>query len=453
MTAEFLVTVLSRWIGFAALVTLVGGLVLEVVVLPREPSESVAVRGRLGRLGTICLVVLIVTTGVELVARARTMAGGDLTAAIFAIPLVLTRTHFGAIWIGRFTVLALALGIACLRSRAARAGSLVLALAVTLTASLTGHAADWGDFTPSVAVDWVHVMAVSAWTGGLLGLALCVLGPARDWPVALLGQAMRRFSRLAGICLLAVMVTGGYNIWIDLGGVSALWTSAYGRVLAVKLLLFLGLAWWGAVTRYTVVSRLGGRAGGLGARFFRLGRLAIAGPARGTRQAPSSRLRAYVAREAALVLLVLACTAVLVDSAPARHAGHVQHHVTAGPGPFLVTMEALHESGGVPPGWIFVPPAGDAGRGREVFLRLGCYACHRIKGETAPPSSGSGPDLTGVGHHHPAGYLLESILNPNAVVVQGPGYTGPDGKSIMPDFRAQLSVSDLIDLVAYLRSL
>ncbi len=452
MTAQFLLATMGRWIGFAALATLVGGLVLEVAILPREPSESGAVRGRLGRLGTICLVVLIVTTGVELVARARTMAGGDLTAAISAIPLVLTRTHFGAIWIGRFTVLAVALGIAGLRSRAARAGSLVLALAVTLTASLTGHAADWGDFTPSIAIDWVHVMAVSAWTGGLLGLALCVLGPARDWPVALLGQAMRRFSRLAGICLLAVVVTGGYNIWIDLGGVSALWTSAYGRVLAVKLLLFLGLAWWGAVTRYTVVSRLGGRPG-LGGRFFRLGRLAIAGPERGARQAPSSRLRAYVVREAVLVLLVLGCTAMLVDSTPARHADHVQHQVMAEPGPFLVTMDALHESGGLPSGWIFAPPAGDGRRGREVFIRLGCYACHRIKGETLPPSSGPGPDLTGVGRHHPAGYLLESILNPNAVVVQGPGYTGLDGTSIMPDFRAQLSVSDLIDLVAYLKGL
>ena len=63
-----------------------------------------------------------------------------------------------------------------------------------------------------------------------------------------------------------------------------------------------------------------------------------------------------------------------------------------------------------------------------------------------------GPDLTGVGEHHPAGYILESILNPNAVIVDGRGYTGPDGKSIMPDYQAQLSVTDLIDLVAYLKT-
>jgi hypothetical protein len=58
-----------------------------------------------------------------------------------------------------------------------------------------------------------------------------------------------------------------------------------------------------------------------------------------------------------------------------------------------------------------------------------------------------------MGEHHPAGYLAESILNPNAVIVEGPGYTGPDGRSTMPDYREHLSLADFIDLVAYLKSL
>jgi putative copper resistance protein D len=454
MTAQFLIAVLNGWIDFTALAALVGGLVLEVIILPPEPSRGGAARRRLRGLEATCLVVLVLTTGIELLVRARTMAGDGLAAAISAVPLVLTRTHFGAIWMGRFAVLALALALAGLGSRAARAGSLTLAVAVTLTTSLTGHAADRGDLTPGVAIDWIHVMTVSAWAGGLLCLALCVLGPARAWPGALLGQVARRFSRLAGLCLLAVVVTGSYNAWTELREVSDLWTTAYGRLLATKLLLFLGLAWWGAVNRYTVVSRLGGgRAAGPGERLFRLGRLALRGPARGPRPGPSARLRTYVVREAVLVLLVLACTAALVDSTPARHAGQEEHRMTEERGPFRVTMEQLHESGGVPPGWVFVPPAGDATRGREVFLRLGCPGCHGVTGETLTSPSRPGPDLAGVGHHHPPGYLLESILNPDAVIVLGPGHTRPDGTSIMPDLRAQLSASDLVDLVAYLETL
>jgi mono/diheme cytochrome c family protein len=36
--------------------------------------------------------------------------------------------------------------------------------------------------------------------------------------------------------------------------------------------------------------------------------------------------------------------------------------------------------------------------------------------------------------------------------VAGLGYTGPDGRSTMPDYRERLSVADLEDLVAYLEA-
>lgn len=90
-------------------------------------------------------------------------------------------------------------------------------------------------------------------------------------------------------------------------------------------------------------------------------------------------------------------------------------------------------------------------------MMLECYKCHEIKGEhfpDAPKQPGdTGPELTGMGGHHPAEYLAESILNPNAVIVAEPGYTGPDGLSIMPDYRESLTVAELIELVAYLKSL
>jgi hypothetical protein len=58
-----------------------------------------------------------------------------------------------------------------------------------------------------------------------------------------------------------------------------------------------------------------------------------------------------------------------------------------------------------------------------------------------------------MGGMHPAEYFAESILNPNAVIITAPGFTGPDGLSIMPDFRDSLTLAETIDLVAYIRSL
>ena len=76
----------------------------------------------------------------------------------------------------------------------------------------------------------------------------------------------------------------------------------------------------------------------------------------------------------------------------------------------------------------------------------------RVNGSGFPVRAEGWRRARSAGGHHPAGYLLESIINPNAVVVEGRGYTGPDGKSIMPDYPGRLSVSELIDLVAYLKS-
>lgn len=127
-------------------------------------------------------------------------------------------------------------------------------------------------------------------------------------------------------------------------------------------------------------------------------------------------------------------------------------------GPVRISSEELHQHGGVPPGWRFTFPEGDPRAGLAVFVKLECYQCHTIQGEQFPqsptqPGALAGPELTGMGSHHPAEYFAESILNPNAVIVTEPGYTGADGFSIMPDFRESLTVPELIDLVAYLKSL
>ena len=128
----------------------------------------------------------------------------------------------------------------------------------------------------------------------------------------------------------------------------------------------------------------------------------------------------------------------------------------AGPG-VRVDKEELHRAGGVPPGWRFAWPTGDPNKGREAFAKVECYQCHEVKGESFPPVAPDptrrGPALTGMGRHHPAEYFAESILNPNAVILTGPGHIGPDGLSIMPDFRDSLTLAEAIDLVAYVRSL
>ena len=161
-------------------------------------------------------------------------------------------------------------------------------------------------------------------------------------------------------------------------------------------------------------------------------------------------------------LLATVGLAAIASSAAAQ--GQTQHTERdkgkgrpAPPATIRITMDELHAQGGVPRGWKFLMPAGDAAEGRKVFAAMECFACHDVKGEDFRRDSktpqGAGPELTGMGSRHPAEYLAESILNPNRVIVLGPGYTGADGLSKMPGYADSMTLKQLIDLVAYLKSL
>ncbi|MFC9994507.1 CopD family protein [Nocardia sp. NPDC127526] len=87
----------------------------------------------------------------------------------------------------------------------------------------------------------VHALAASAWFGLLLALALTVRTRG-EWAVLL-----PRYSAWALPLAAAVALTGVLNGLIRVGGLTALATTGYGRILLAKTLLLavlLGLGWW-----------------------------------------------------------------------------------------------------------------------------------------------------------------------------------------------------------------
>ncbi len=195
-----------------------------------------------------------------------------------------------------------------------------------MTTTLTGHAGDWGDVTVSAVVDWAHLLAASIWTGGLMGLTLAMPAIRPQWSAALLASVVRRFSAVAGVCLLLIAISGAYTTWRQLGPFSTLWTTLYGRVLLLKLLLVLALVSLGAANRYGVLPHLdrASRAPSLGARFVQRVRLRLHRPSRIANLDRSVRLSRNIEREALIGLAVFGCTALLGEFTPARHAGHTR---------------------------------------------------------------------------------------------------------------------------------
>ncbi len=110
------------------------------------------------------------------------------------------------------------------------------------------------------------------------------------------------------------------------------------------------------------------------------------------------------------------------------------------------------------------PMRGDAARGATLYARLPCGSCHDVEhpwpGGDICPNLGNiateaarivrRPDYHGRAKDA-AGYLRESILDPNAYIVPGPSYRQADGQSVMPKtFGDTLSAAELDDLVAFL---
>jgi copper transport protein len=128
---------------------------------------------------------------------------------------------------------------------------------------LVGHAAGPSPLrSVNLLVQWLHLLAVGAWIGGLVWLLAGLRGRERPEQLA----AAVRFSRLAAPVLGLVAVTGLSRALHLAGGWRGLLDSGYGRLLDLKVALFLGLVALGALNRFRVVPSLAGgvrRLGGL----------------------------------------------------------------------------------------------------------------------------------------------------------------------------------------------
>jgi nitric oxide reductase subunit C len=81
--------------------------------------------------------------------------------------------------------------------------------------------------------------------------------------------------------------------------------------------------------------------------------------------------------------------------------------------------------------------------GGDICPNLGNIALEAERIVRSPEYRGKAKDA--------AGYIRESIVDPNAYIVPGANYRTANGHSVMPaSFAATLSRSDLDDLVAFL---
>lgn len=292
----------------------------------------------LWRLLGACIAALVLSSAVLLLARTVEMSGLPITAILPIVPRVLFKTHYGKIWLVRVVAIAV-LCIGWWRGRR-HLDSLVISVfmigagpLIGMARSAAGHAADAGDLSIPELMDWLHLMAVSVWGGGLIVLSTVVLPAVLKLPERrqmLVTDIALRFSALAGIAIGTIIATATYNAWLQVRSFHALWETPYGQLVIVKILLLFALVILGASNRYISIPLLQQLTGRplVGQRSHRgLVSFSFLNPFR--HKPELVRVTRWFMQkvwvEAVLFVMVLICTAMLLHETPARHLYHTWH--------------------------------------------------------------------------------------------------------------------------------
>jgi copper transport protein len=287
-----------------ALILLGAGATL-VLALALE-SAAPALQRRLRRLAGVLVLGLVPVAACELVVQGAAAGGFTIGEALdWDVVSAVADTRFGEATIVRAwlaVVLAVFLLVPRARSRAVSVVQVALALALIATPVVSGHSSVSG--AVSVVADYAHVLAASAWTGGLAFVVLAlVLARADRWPLA--ARCVPRFSTLAVGSVGVLVVAGAINGYVLVGSWSGLFETEYGLLLVAKVLLVLPLLALGAYNNRFAVPRLRAHVGSaLEQRRF----LQTAGT------------------ELAIMTAIVGVTAVLVNAPPAKSESEMQMH-------------------------------------------------------------------------------------------------------------------------------
>jgi copper transport protein len=287
----------ARWISYAG-VALLGGSWLLLTIW--RPGRADSRARRLVALGWLLAVVGAIG---EVLLQGPYVAGAPVSEA-FTWSLLDNTLHTGyGLW---HSTRLLLLGVLAVAWRGRRDTERVdwleeltwlLLGGVVITFSVIGHAQTTPPLWLSISADALHVAAMAVWAGGLAMLLFAVMPRRATDEVR---EILPVFSRVALGCVTVLGATGLYAAFRGVGELRALFSTEYGLLVTLKVLLF------------TVLVALG--------YFGRRGVRRLSGGDGSESVANFERVRRVVLVEVALVTVVLIATAVLVGQPRGREA-------------------------------------------------------------------------------------------------------------------------------------
>jgi copper resistance protein D len=257
--------VAARAVHFAALALLLGAPSFRLAVSPHGPATGWPG----GRRIELAAAAMVLVSALGWFAGVAASMAGSWTDALAPdmLRVVAFDTRFGRLWIARLAAMVATLAFAAWpRPTLGKDVALVL-LASAIAASLvgTGHGtAGEGTLGPFHAVaDVIHLLCAMGWVGGLVCLAQVLRRATRG---SITGEdlrlVLRRFSHIGYWLVTLLLISGCVNALVLVRRPDSLITSAYGRVLLVKLVLVLIMVALAAYNRVVLTARVSPTTGG-----------------------------------------------------------------------------------------------------------------------------------------------------------------------------------------------
>jgi putative copper export protein len=254
----------ARWIGYLGVMGLVGAATFQAIVhlrvAPGFPGARDPLLRRVRAAAFLAALFLVAALLLKLLGQLYSFVdpGEPLTREIFN--LVVFESGWGHGWLTQAVVAGLTfLLVLLLRS----SWSLVpLALATVLVAPLTGHGSEnpWGT-TVGPLIHAIHQLGGGVWIGTLFLVLAAGYGGTRDLKDEerhpLIAAIVHAYSPVALVGVSLAVGAGLVLAFEYLEPLSSLWTTGYGRVLILKILLMGSTAAIGAYNWRMVRPRLG----------------------------------------------------------------------------------------------------------------------------------------------------------------------------------------------------
>lgn len=242
-----LLLILSRAVQFGSCLLLLSIFLMRLLFHQYVEKEERSARTLAG----ICLLLAAVSGAGWFWTAIAGMNGTGLIESLnlTLFETVINETTFGRVWAIRFAtgvLLALLLKLSH-RPWTWIAGT---ALSATLTGSLAwlGHAGagEGTRGTVMLALDVIHLVAASVWPAGLVPFALILRRQMKAGVLPAARAAVRRFSLISLVTVGVLSGSGIGTACFLVGSFHALMTTTYGRLLIIKVTLFLAAISLGA---------------------------------------------------------------------------------------------------------------------------------------------------------------------------------------------------------------